>query len=190
MSSGASPARVLVGRFGRPHGVRGEIRLQSFTEDPSAIAGYGPFTGADGSRLFELESVRPQGDFFVARVVGIADRTQAETLTNIELFVPRERLPAAEEDEYFLADLVGCTALTQGGLAYGTVTGVANYGAGDILDIRRADGESLMIPFRKLFVPLVDIAARQIVVVPPIETEGEPEQAPVIPGPRSGTRPP
>jgi 16S rRNA processing protein RimM len=172
VSSQISPALVLVGRFGRPHGVRGEVRLQSFTEDPGAIAGYGPFANADGSRLFELESCRPQGDFFVAVIRGIADRTGAESLTNIELYVPRDRLAAPSEDEYFLADLVGCAAVTADGLAWGTVTGVANYGAGDILDIRLEDGENTMLPFRKVFVPEVDIKARRIVVVPPVETEG------------------
>lgn len=176
MSSHNSSALVLVGRFGRPHGVRGEVRLQSFTEDPSAIAGYSPFANADGSRLFALDSCRPQGDFFVAGVKGISDRTGAESLTNIELYVPRDRLAAPDEDEYFLADLVGCAAVTADGTLYGTVTGVANYGAGDILDIRLESGDSTMLPFRKVFVPEVDIRARRIVVVPPVETEGEAEQ--------------
>jgi 16S rRNA processing protein RimM len=176
VSAASSSAPVLVGRFGRPHGVRGEVRLQSFTQDPGAIAGYGPFASADGSRLFELESCRPQGDVFVAAVKGVHDRTAAETLTNIDLYVPRERLPAPQEDEFFQADLVGCHVVTEDGADYGTVTGIANYGAGDILDIRLVDGEAVMLPFRRIFVPEVDIAARRIVVVPPVETDGEREQ--------------
>lgn len=175
MSLNTPSDRVMVGRFGRPHGVRGEVRLQSFTEDPSAIADYGPFASADGSRLFALESCRPQGDFFVARVIGITDRTQAESLTNIELYVPRARLPAPEEDEYFLSDLVGCAVVTTEGAPYGTVTAVENFGAGDILDIRLVDGEATMLPFRKIFVPEVDIKARRITVIPPVETDGEPD---------------
>ena len=91
--------RICVAQIGAAHGIRGEVRLWSFTEDPLAVADYGPLESEDGTRRFEIEALRPAKDHFVARLAGVADRDAAEKLTNIELYVPRDRLPPIEDDE-------------------------------------------------------------------------------------------
>jgi len=170
---------VLLGRFGAPHGVRGEIRLQSFTADPLAIGSYGPLTDRSGAKFFTLASLRPQGkDMLVARVEGVADRTGAERLTGVELYIARDRLPAPEdEDEFYLADLVGLRAETRDGKEIGKVLAVRNFGAGDILEIAPAQGgETLMFPFTRVVVPVVSVPEGRVVVEPPEETEVEGEE--------------
>ena len=102
--------RVLIAQIGAAHGVRGEVRLKAFTEDPSSVARYGPLETEDGARRFEIETVRPVKDeMLVARLKGVSDRNAAEALTNIRLFVARERLPQPADDEFYHADLVGLT---------------------------------------------------------------------------------
>jgi 16S rRNA processing protein RimM len=166
---------VLLGVFGAPHGVRGEIRLKSYTADPAAIASYGPLTTEDG-RIFELVSVRPQKDVLIARVKGLASRDAAQALTHVKLYAPRDRLGEAEEDEFFHADLVGLRAETADGETLGTVVALHNFGAGDVLEIRPGRGQSILLPFTKEVVPVVDIPGGLMVVVPPIETgEREPD---------------
>jgi 16S rRNA processing protein RimM len=174
--SGRLQDRILVGRFGAPHGVRGEIRLQSFTQDPLAIGTYGPLAGSDG-RVFTLKSVRLIKDnMLVARVDGIADRTAAEALTHIELSLARAALPPPEEEEFYVADLVGLEATTEAGETLGTILGVPNYGGGDLLEVRPArGGESLLFPFTKAVVPTIDIPGRRVVVAPPDEVEADDE---------------
>ena len=169
---------VLVGRFGAAHGVRGELRLKSFTQDPAAIRGYAPLTDASGARKFVLSALRVvKDDMCVVRVEGIADRDAAEKLTNIDLYVARENLPPPDEDEFYQADLIGLDAVTETGEAYGTIERVLDFGAGDILEIRPPDGgETRLVPFTKAAVPTVDIAARRVVIVPPVEIEGEVEE--------------
>jgi len=165
---------VLLGVFGAPHGVRGEIRLRSYTADPLAIASYGPLTTEDG-RMVELVSVRPQNDVLIARVKGLTSRDAAQALTHVKLHAPRERLGQAEEDEFFHADLVGLLAEGPDGEALGTVVALHNFGAGDVVEIRPAGpGHSVLLPFTKEVVPVVDIASGRMVVVPPVETS-EPE---------------
>ncbi|MGL4973712.1 MAG: ribosome maturation factor RimM [Bosea sp. (in: a-proteobacteria)] len=182
------PDLVLVGRFGRPHGIKGELRLQSFTQDPLAIADYGPLSSADGRKTFTLEWVRPQGDMLVVRVKGVASREAAEALTNLELHIPRTRLPQADdEDEVLAADLVGCSVVDQAGTTLGTVTDIANYGAGDLLDIKCPDGRSVLMPFTKAFPPEIDLKARRIVADPPgglFDDDGAVEEAPPATAPR------
>jgi 16S rRNA processing protein RimM len=169
---------VLLGRFGAPHGVRGEIRLQSFTADPLAIAAYDGLTDKSGARKFTLTSVRPQGkDMLVARVEGVAGRNGAEALTGVELYVPREKLPAPEEEEFYIADLVGLRAETADGTELGMIVAVRNFGAGDILEIAPAQGgETLLLPFTKSVVPTVDISAGRVIVEPPAEVGDDEEE--------------
>lgn len=161
--------RVCVARIGAPHGVRGEVRLWVFTEDPAAIARYSPLESEDGARKFEIASVRPAKDHLVARIKGVDDRNAAEALTNANLYVARERLPAfVAADEFYHADLIGLPAVTPQGDALATVVAVHNFGAGDLLELRpTGGGATVMVPFTTACVPEVDLAAKRIVVVPP-----------------------
>jgi 16S rRNA processing protein RimM len=162
-------ARVLIAQIGAAHGVRGEVRLKPFTEDPMSVARYGILETEDGRR-FEIEAVRPAKDMLVARLKGVTDRNAAEALWNVGLYVARERLPAPADGEFYFADLVGLAAQTASGEAFGTVKAVHNFGAGDVLEIEPAGGgATLMLPFSENAVPLVDLAARKIVVEPPAE---------------------
>ena len=165
--------RICVARIGAAHGVRGEVKLWSFTEEPAAVANYGPLETQDGTRCFEIETLRAAKDHFVARIAGVNDRDAAEKLRNIELYIPRARLPKSEEvDTFYHADLVGLDAVTPDGARVGTVHALHNFGAGDIIEIAPAGGgDPLMLPFNETTVPKIDVAARQIVVVPPAETE-------------------
>ena len=162
----AEGARICLGQIGAPHGVRGEVRLRSFTSDPQAIAEYGSLQTEDG-RSVEIKSLRPAKDHFVATLAGIADRDAAERLTNVKLYVPRERLPQLETgDEFYHADLVGLAAFDCAGKALGTVTAVHNFGAGDLIEVRAEDGKTELIAFNETNVPTVDIGAGRIVIEP------------------------
>jgi 16S rRNA processing protein RimM len=167
--------RLLVGRFGAPHGVRGEVRLQSFTGDPGAIARYPELGDASGARRFAIRSLRHIKDnLFVARIEGVADRDGAERLTNVEIYVSRATLPAPAEEEFYLADLIGLAALDESRAPIGRVANVLDFGGGDILEIApSAGGETLLFPFTKAVVPEIDVAAGWVVVVPPREVSGE-----------------
>jgi len=164
--------RICVARIGAAHGVRGEVKLWSFTEDPAAVASYGPLETQDGARQFEIEALRPAKDHFVARIAGVSDRDAAEQLTNVELYIPRTRLPQIEEaDTFYHADLIGLRAVTPDGEDIGTVAAVHNFGASDVIEIKRPVGDPLLMPFTDATVPEIDIDARRIVVVPPVEIE-------------------
>ena len=161
--------RVCVARIGAAHGVRGEVKLWSFTEDPAAIADYGPFETLDGKRTFDIESMRAAKDHFVARLSGVPDRTAAEKLTNTDLYVPRDRLPVIDDDDtYYHADLIGLAAVSHEGVALGKVTALYNFGAGDLIEIVTPQGgEPLLLPFSNAVVPQVDIQGGKITVVLP-----------------------
>lgn len=167
---------VQLGVFGAAHGIKGEVRLKSFTGDPLAIASYGPLTDGHG-RTFELVSVRAQKDMLVARVKDISDRSAAERLVNIALFVSRSVLGEPGEDEFYHADLVGLSAETADGRPAGRVNAVFDFGAGEILEIVAADGGTpLLVPFTRDAVPVIDVAGGRIVIDPP-EATGDPEPA-------------
>jgi 16S rRNA processing protein RimM len=163
---------VLLGEFGRAHGLKGEVRLKSFTADPAAIASYGPLLTTGGQAVV-LTGLRPAPgsapDLLIAGVDGVTTREAAEALNRIRLFVARGKLPPPDdEDEFFLADLIGLTAVAPGGRVLGTVVAVPNFGGGDLLEIAPAGpGPSAFLPFTKAFVPLVDMAGRRVVVDAP-----------------------
>lgn len=165
--------KIRVARIGAAHGVRGEVRLWSFTVEPLAVANYGPLETEDGKRRFEIEALRPAKDHLVARFKGIGDRDAAEALRNIDLFVSRENLPPIEEaDTFYHADLIGLDAITPDGTQIGTVHALHNFGAGDIIEIVPVgSGDPVLLPFTDAVVPKIDLAARQIVVVRPAEIE-------------------
>jgi 16S rRNA processing protein RimM len=169
--------RIRVARIGAAHGIRGEVKLWSFTEDPLAVTSYGPLETEDGARRFEIEAARPAKDHLVARLKGVADRDAAETLRNTDLFVPRDRLPPIEEaDTYYHADLVGLAAVDEDGTTLGTIAAIHNFGAGDLIEIApAAGGEPLLLPFTDTTVPAIDLKAGRVVVVPPAEIEAKEE---------------
>jgi 16S rRNA processing protein RimM len=169
--------RVIVAKIGAAHGVRGEVRLWPYTQDPMAITAYGPLETQDGKRAFEIEELRAAKDHLVARLKGVADRDAAEQLTNIELYVPRDRLPPAEADEFYHSDLIGLDAVNERGEQIGTVHALHNFGAGDVIEITPlGSGETVMLPFTEAIVPKIDLAKKQIVVMPPAEVEAKEEE--------------
>ena len=162
--------RICVAQIGGAHGIRGEVKLKSFTADPLAVKDYGLLESEDGAASFAIEALRPAKGYLVARLRGVRDRNAAEQLTNLRLFVPRERLPPPASDEFYHVDLIGLAAVTAEGTEVGTVVAVHNFGAGDILELRPpAGGTTIMLPFTDAFVPRIDIAGGRIVVEPPEE---------------------
>jgi 16S rRNA processing protein RimM len=167
------PLQICVARIGAAHGVRGQVKLWTFTEDPLAVKSYGPLSTKDGSRQFEVTHVREAKDHLVATLKGIATRNDAERLNGIELFVARDKLPATEEDEYYHADLIGLAAVTATDKPLGRVIAIHNFGAGDIIEIAPSEGPTLLLPFTNAVVPTVDLAGGRVVIELPQEIEGE-----------------
>ncbi|OAF00827.1 16S rRNA processing protein RimM [Bradyrhizobium centrolobii] len=167
------PALVCVARIGAAHGVRGAVKLWTFTEDPFAVRRYGPLVTKDGRRQFEVAQAREAKDHLVATFTGVTTRDEAERLNGIELYVAREKLPATDEDEYYHTDLIGLAAVTTTGDALGRVVAIHNFGAGDIIEIAPPKGTTLLLPFSNAVVPEVDVAGGRIVIALPQEIEGE-----------------
>lgn len=168
------PNRILLGRIAGAHGIRGEVLIKAFTEAPENIGAYGPLSDASGAHTFKIQSARATPKGVVARIQGIADRNGAEALKGLELYIARDRLPAAAEGEFYHADLIGLEAVDAGGIPIGTIVAVPNYGAGDLLEIRLAgSAKTELVPFTDATVPEVDIAARRVVVVLPSEAQDD-----------------
>ena len=166
---------ILIGVFGAPQGVRGEVRVKSLTSEPHAIGAYGPLTDKGGKRAFAFESLRPvKDDMLVARLAGVSTREAAETLKGVELFARRDQLPPPNEDEFYYDDLVGLEAVDAAGASLGRVVSLMNHGAGDVLEITLAQGgETLLLPFTKRVAPRIDFDAGRIVIEPPSEVEDD-----------------
>src|SRR5437868_8064613 len=167
------PSQICVARIGAAHGVRGAVKLWTFTQDPLAVTRYGLLTTKDGARQFEVASARQAGDHLVATLKGITSRDEAERLNGLELYVAREKLPATEEDEYYHADLIVLAAVSAAGAPLGRVVAIHNFGAGDIIEIAPPDGATLLLPFTNAVVPTVDLAGGRVVIELPEEIEGE-----------------
>jgi 16S rRNA processing protein RimM len=166
---------ILMGVFGAPQGVRGEVRVKSLTGEPSAIGVYGPLTNKGRTRSFVFESLRSlKDDMLVARITGVSTREAAEALKNVEIFARRDQLPPPDEDEFYYEDLVGLEAVDAAGASLGRVVSLMNHGAGDVLEIAPADGgETLLLPFTKSVAPRIDFDAGRIVIEPPREVEDD-----------------
>jgi 16S rRNA processing protein RimM len=164
---------ICVARIGAAHGVRGAVKLWTFTEDPLAVQGYGPLMTKDGARQFEIADVRAAKDHLVATFKGVATRNDAEKLNGIELYVPRENLPATDDDEYYHADLIGLAAVNAADEPLGRVVAIHNFGAGDIIEIAPPKGPTMLLPFTNAVVPTVDLAGGRVVIELPQEIEGE-----------------
>jgi 16S rRNA processing protein RimM len=166
-------ARVCVARIGAAHGLRGEVRLWTFTEDPLAVKHYGPLSTGDGARQFEVTHARPAKDHLVATLKGVTTRDEAERLNGTDLYVARDKLPTTDEGEFYHADLIGLAAVDVAGKPLGTVAAIHNFGAGDIIEIAPAHGPTLMLPFTDAVVPTVDIAGGRVVIEMPGEIDGD-----------------
>ena len=166
---------ILMGVFGAPQGVRGEVRIKSLTGEPSAIGAYGPLTDKDRTQAFAFDSLRLlKDDMLVARVAGVSTREAAEALKGVEIFARRDQLPPSSEDEFYCDDLIGLEAVDTTGAPFGRVVSLMNYGAGDVLEIAPAQGgETLLLPFTQRVAPRIDFDAGRIVIEPPGEVEDE-----------------
>ncbi|WP_197922436.1 ribosome maturation factor RimM [Thiosulfatihalobacter marinus] len=159
---------VCVGAIAGSYGVRGEVRLKSFTAQAEAIAAYAPLQTEDGSRQFDLTITRAIKNGLAARLSGIATKEEADALKGLRLFVPRDRLPDPDEDEYYHADLIGLEVRDTGGTVLGQVKSVQNHGATDLLEIHGPGLKTtVLLPFTHAAVPTVDIATGRIIVDPP-----------------------
>ena len=166
-------APICVARIGAAHGVRGAVKLWTFTEDPLAVKAYGPLLTKDGARQFELTSAREAKGHLVATLKGVATREEAERLNGIELYIAREKLPDTDEDEYYHADLIGLAAVNAAGEPLGRVVAIHNFGAGDIIEIAPPSGPTMLLPFTNAVVPSVDLASGRVVIELPAEIEGD-----------------
>lgn len=163
--------RLLIAEVSGPAGVRGAVKLKSYTADPADCAAYGPLTAADGRTVaISHVSVKPNGAV-IARIDGVDDRDAAEALKGLRLHVDRAALPAADEDEFYHADLIGLGVETVAGERIGVVRALHDFGAGDLLEIaevpKARGGPTVMAPFTKAAVPVVDIAGGRVVIDPP-----------------------
>ena len=160
-----------MGVVGAPHGVRGAVRIKSFTDGPEAIANYGALEDESGAQRFTLRVVgSAKGDgMLIATLSGVADRDRAETLRGLRLYAPRAALPATAEDEFYHADLVGLAAQLGDGSEIGRIVAVHDFGAGDVLEIAPAGdkshgGQPVLVPFTRAAVPVVDVAGGRVVI--------------------------
>jgi len=167
--------QICVARIGAAHGVRGAVKLWTFTEDPLAVKRYGPLTTKDGSRQFEVATAREAKGHLVATLKGVATREEAERLNGLELYIAREKLPATDEDEYYHADLIGLAAVTVADESLGRVAAIHNFGAGDIIEIAPPHGPTMLLPFTNAVVPTVDLAGGRVVIALPAEIDGDDE---------------
>ena len=166
------PGRLLMGVIASVHGVRGEVRVKSFTTDPDNLPAYGPFTDASGVDVYNINVTGHSRGLLLGRVNDVRDRNSAEALVGTELYVERDILPPAEEDEFYYADLVGLNVVLETGEVFGRVKSVQEYGAGDVLEIIGTDGQTNLLPFTRKIFPVVEMNAGCLVVVPPEIVEG------------------
>ena len=161
--------RLCVGVIVGAHGVRGDLRVKSFTDDPEDLVSYGPLTDAGGTREFTLRILGRVRGLLRVHIDGVDDRNAAETLAGVELHAARDRLPQPDSDEFYHADLVGLRAVRPDGSVYGTVRALHDFGAGDVIEIALAEGGVVVLPFTRAVAPEIDLDAGRMVIVPPDE---------------------
>ena len=165
--------QICIARIGAPHGVRGAVKLWTFTDDPLAVLEYGPLTTKDGARSFEIADARVAKDHLVATLQGVADRDAAARLNGVELYIARDQLPPTDDGEYYHADLIGLAAVDPALAPMGRVLAIHDFGAGTIIEIAPSSGPTLLLPFTDAVVPTVDLAKGHVVIVLPDEIEGD-----------------
>jgi len=162
-------SRLCLGAIAGAHGLRGAVRVKTFTGSPEAIAGYGPLEDAAGARRFVLRLLRIEKGMAVVQIEGVEDRNAAEALKGVALFLDRKALPEAEdEDEFYHADLIGLAAIDRSGARLGTVRALHDFGAGSLIEIAPDEGgQPRILPFTREAVPDIDLAAGAVTVDPP-----------------------
>lgn len=165
MVTNADPSKLIcVGAVTGARGIKGDIRIKSFTDDPMAIGSYGPLYDKTGTQTFDLKLTGQAKGQLVGQIKGTPDRNAAEKLKGLQLFVPRDILPSPQDDEFYFSDLVGLRAEDTEGNALGTIQSVDNFGAGDVLEIVGEVAGGLIVPFTKLTVPRVEIEQGRVVI--------------------------
>lgn len=160
----ADPDRIVVGSIAGAYGVRGEVRVKSFTSVPEDIEAYSPLTTADGRKTFTVAILRPGKGGFITRIAEVTTKEQADALKGTELYARRDQLPSLPDDEFYHTDLIGLDVFDTGGASLGQVKAVQNHGADDLLEVTRpGSSATILIPFTQAIVPTVDLDARKIV---------------------------
>jgi 16S rRNA processing protein RimM len=159
-----SDRKICVGMIMSAHGVRGLVRLRSFTEDPESLLDYKKLSDEKAEKTFTFKIKTAAKDFFIAEIKGLANKEQADALRGTKLYVPRSALPKTKKSEFYEADLVGLAAQDKQGKEYGAVKAVHNYGGGPFLEIGRSKSDSFMLPFTDACVPLVDVKVGQVTI--------------------------
>jgi 16S rRNA processing protein RimM len=155
---------VALGVITGAHGIKGEVVLRSYTAEPEAITRYGPLQTTNGETI-EVVRLRPRKDGFIAALKHVTDRNRAEELRGSELFIARDKLPAPANDEVYLEDLIGLDAVTASGAALGKIIRVANFGAGDLIELEIPGlKDTVLVPFVPSYVPEVDIENGRAVI--------------------------
>lgn len=167
MIKGAQQGKICVGQFAGAHGVRGLVKLRSFTGEPDAIFDYVPLSDEAGNRVYKVAFKSVAKDHFIVTVEGIANKEQADLLRGDKIYVPRSVLPKTKKNEFYDADLIGLVAVDEAGKTYGKVMAVHDHGAGVFVEIGTSRKDSFMLPFKDAFVPVVDLKAGSVTIVVP-----------------------
>jgi 16S rRNA processing protein RimM len=165
------PNRILLGQIGAAHGIKGQVRIATHTQDPQAIGSYGPLETDRPGLTITLTKVRLQKNVVIAHIKGISDRTAAEQLNGVSLYIDRDRLPEPDdEDDFYHADLIGLDARLDSGVTIGKVSAVPNFGAGDLIEVKDPQsGDTYLYPFTRAVVPVVDLAGGFLTIVVPLD---------------------
>lgn len=174
---GTASARICLGVITGAHGVKGRVRIKSFTAEPEAIASYGPLSDERGERRLTIEVTGVSKGTLLAAIEGVDDRDAAEALRGTRLYVDRAALPEPEDEEFYQADLIGLAAMARDGGTLGKVVAVHDFGAGPSLEIEDAAGKTILVPFTTAAVPQIDVAAGTLVVALPDGLLDAPKQA-------------
>lgn len=166
---------IPVGQIVNVHGIKGEVKIKPYLNEPSLMASFDSMTDKTGSKVFEISESRIHKDLILARLKGVMDRNTAETLKGVTLYVPKEMLPESGDDEYYYHDLIGLNVM-QNGQLYGVVKSVENYGAGDILDIETTTGKIMSFSFTDATFPRVDVAGKTIDFIMPTNVNGDTDE--------------
>ncbi len=163
------PHLIRIGKITAAHGIKGFVKCQSYTEIPARLADYSPLTDKAGGRCLEIVSCQPTAgkDIFLVSFKDVTTRTQAEQLAGLDLFVPSDRLPEPKEGEFYYEDLLQTEAYLPNGEKYGVVSQIYDFGAGTVLEIKKADGGEILLPFNGQTVSEVNVEAKRLTLTPP-----------------------